>query len=100
LILADFVNVAQVATTHAISLFPNPNTGSFTLSGNIGNNASEAIAIEVTNMVGQVVYRGKVAPQNGVINETINIDNLTAGNYLLHASSASMNEVFHFVINK
>ncbi len=99
LILADFVNVQQVATTRAISLFPNPNTGSFTLAGTTGNN-NGVINYEVTNMVGQVVYKGTTTAQNGAVHEEININNLAAGNYLLHAASETMNEVFHFVVNR
>jgi hypothetical protein len=99
-ILADFLGVKPMATTAAIRLFPNPNNGSFTLSGKIAGGADALVSYEVTNMVGQIVQRGNAPVRNGELHADIAMDNMANGTYLLHATSDAINEVFHFVISK
>ncbi len=83
---------------NTISLFPNPNNGTLVLSGKV---SSDDVSIEVTDMLGQIVYRSKVTPQNGTLNEQINLGhNIANGSYLLRVNSGNENEVFRFVINK
>lgn len=85
--------------TSTITLFPNPNTGSFTLNGNVGL-ASDAVALEVSDMLGHIVYKGIANPVNGTISKEIELDNVANGNYLLRLNSTTDNQVFHFVISK
>ena len=83
-----------------ISLYPNPNTGSFLLSGTINAGSGSAVTYEVSNMLGQVVYRGTTTPQNGRINERITLGNAAAGSYLLRVNTDAGSQTFHFVISK
>ncbi len=99
-ILADFLGVTPVATTAAIRLFPNPNNGSFTLSGKIAGGADAPVSYEVTNMVGQVILRGNAQVHSGQLHAEIAMDNMANGTYLLHATSDTINDVFHFVISR
>jgi len=84
-----------------VRLVPNPNKGAFDLKGNIGTSGNEELTVEVTNMLGQVVYSGKVISQNGNIDEHITLGNaMTNGMYILSLHSGSQNSVFHFVVEQ
>lgn len=96
----DGVNSLAVGSAE-FSLFPNPNTGAFTLNGTITNGADEELTIEVTNMLGQIVYRGAAMPQNGKVDQQVILGNdLAAGSYLMRVSAGAVNQTFHFVISK
>jgi len=83
------------------SLFPNPNNGSFTLNGQINSFVGNEINIEITDILGREVYTGKLAVQNGMVNEQVILDNqISPGTYLLRINSGTENEVIHFDINK
>jgi hypothetical protein len=57
--------------------------------------------VEVTNMLGQVVYSSEVTAKGGVINERIELNNTLAnGMYLLNLSNGSDRKVFHFVVKQ
>src|SRR6185312_7357173 len=58
-----------------ISLYPNPNNGSFIIKGSIRNTASDKVSVEILNMVGQVIYSNIVSLQNGTIDSRINLNN-------------------------
>ncbi len=100
-IYADFVGVNSIAAGgKTLNLYPNPNSGSFTLTGTIAATATKSVNLEVTNMLGQVVYTGTTMPLNGKIRAEISLDNLASGAYLLHATSENVNEVFHFAVSR
>ncbi|MES2704102.1 MAG: Ig-like domain-containing protein [Bacteroidota bacterium] len=81
-------------------LFPNPNTGRFTLKGKAAAPVTEMLTIEVTNMLGQSVFVGQAMLQNGEVSYSLDLSiELAAGTYLLKLSSASVNEVFHFIVS-
>lgn len=82
-------------------MIPNPNKGDFTVKGNLGTSGQQTVAIEITNTIGQVVYKQNLVVVDGVINQHIQLDNnLASGVYLLNLSSDnhSQNTVFHFVV--
>ena len=84
-----------------VQLVPNPNKGTFNLKGTLATTVDEEVTIEVTDMLGQVIYSSKVAAHNGELNEKIQLSNTIAnGMYLLNLRSASDNAVFHMVIEQ
>jgi hypothetical protein len=84
-----------------ITLAPNPNNGIFTIMGSLGTTSDVEAAMEITNMLGQVVYANKVIAPNGQINEQITTANgLAAGIYILNLHTANGNGTFRFVIAK
>ena len=94
-----WLSVNNIKTgSNDLSLFPNPNTGSFTLSGTITAGQDKEVTLEVTDMLGRTVYTGKTIPQNGTVKAEIKLDNEAAGSYLLRASTESGTQTFHFVI--
>ncbi len=99
-IRAGYTGVSTLNTTGDLTLFPNPNTGNFVLSGKVDCNSCKEVAYEVVNVLGQVVYNGVAVPQNGAINEQVAAGNLAAGTYMLKVNTETGNQTFHFVISK
>jgi Secretion system C-terminal sorting domain len=95
------VGVKQLAAAGSdIQLVPNPNKGTFTVKGSLGT-ASEEVTLELTNMLGQVIYTSKITTRNGEINEKIQLNSTPAnGMYILNLRSATENKVFHMVIEQ
>jgi len=83
-----------------IKLIPNPNKGVFAIKGTLGTTNDEEVGVEVTDMLGQVVYNSKVTAHNGVLNETIQLRTLANGMYLVNLHSGAENKVFHIVIER
>lgn len=89
------------ATGSDIKLIPNPNKGVFVLKGSTGSTTDEEVSLEVTNVLGQVVYSAKVMTQNGNIDKQIQLgSNLANGMYILNLRSGTLNNVFHFVVEQ
>ena len=84
-----------------VRVVPNPNNGTFTIKGSLGTLQDEEVSLEVTDVLGQVVYTSKVMAQGGRINEKVSMNNTFAnGMYMLTVHSGTENKVFHFVIEK
>jgi hypothetical protein len=101
------VHLKNLGTKHVaamasdVSILPNPNKGEFTVKGTIGIAEDEAVTLEITNMLGQVVYTNKVMTQNSSINERISLSNTLAnGMYQLNIRTSAGNNVFHVVIGQ
>jgi uncharacterized protein YjdB len=94
------VSTLNVGTSD-FNLFPNPNTGSFSLKGTITNGTDKELTIEVSNMLGQVVYTGATTPRNGQVDYQVKLaGDMAAGNYIIRISSDEVNQNFHFVLGK
>ena len=95
------LGVNTVASVNDFNILPNPNNGAFTVKGTLATSATEEVTIDVTNMLGQVVYSSKVMAQGGSINEQLQLSNsLANGMYLLNLHTSTGNAVFHFEIQK
>jgi uncharacterized protein YjdB len=97
---ADYLQTTTVeGLTGSLSLFPNPNTGSFTLTGTTGSSLNEHLKVEVVNVLGQVVFNGTTIAKGGAINYQVKLGkDISAGTYMLRVSGATVNNVFHFVV--
>jgi len=95
------VSVTQVSNGNSdVKLIPNPNKGDFSIRGTVGT-IDEEVSVDVVNMIGQVVYTGKITAQNGAIDQHIQLgNNLANGMYILNLHSVAGNTIFHFVIEK
>jgi len=96
-IQAKYLGVNGLNAAGSLSLFPNPNKGTFTLSGTV---PGREVNYEVTNMLGQVVYKGTAQPVNGRINEQVRPESMVPGSYLLRVKTETGNVTFHFVVEK
>lgn len=69
-------------TGGSLQLYPNPNSGSFTLKGNVANN--KIIDLTIINELGQTVHQTTIRPQHNTIDQQITINKeLASGLYLL-----------------
>lgn len=64
-----------------ITLYPNPNNGSFVLSGDMVQ--KDILSLTVHNTLGQQVFADVLEHQKGAFNEAVNISELPAGLYIL-----------------
>jgi len=96
------VGVTQVTSAGSdIKLVPNPNKGAFTVKGTLGTTSDEEVSMDVTNMLGQVVYTGKVVTHGGDLDAHIDLGNsLANGMYIMTVRSGTQNNVIHFVIEQ
>jgi hypothetical protein len=93
--------VTPLTTTSGISVLPNPNKGAFTIKGSLGVTNDEEVSLELTDLLGQVVYKNKVLTRGGNINEQVTLGkSLANGMYLLSIRSAAENMVFHVAIEQ
>lgn len=90
---------ATAFTATELRLFPNPNSGIFTIKGALATAEDQEIAIEVVDMAGQVVYSTKAIAMQGDVTTAITLSNtLPNGMYMLNVRTATDNSAFHFVI--
>jgi hypothetical protein len=81
-----------------IKLMPNPNNGAFTITGTLG---ADDVSIEITDMLGQVVYKKTLPPQNGKMSEQIQLSSALAnGMYILQLRSGAVSKDMHFVVGQ
>jgi hypothetical protein len=84
-----------------VRLVPNPNKGAFTVKGTLASDKDEEVTIEVTNMLGQNVYRSTVTAKGGNIDQQIQLNNTLAnGMYMLSLRAGNDSKVFHFVLEQ
>ena len=87
--------------TAAVQLFsinPNPNNGTFILSGNLAPSNENAF-LRIIDLTGRTVYDKKMQTSNGIINEPIRMDEANAhGTYLLEIQTNGYRKVFRFEV--
>lgn len=98
----------NVNTTHVSNLYredwqiiPNPNSGSFTITGTLNANKDAGATITISNLLGQVVYSNRIITPDGVLKEHIALGGTIAnGQYLLNIGSPTTSKIFHIVIEQ
>lgn len=95
------VGVNTVSGAGMVQVLPNPNKGTFIIKGTMSGMAEEEVSIEVTNMLGQVIYRQNATTRNGKLDENVTLgSNVASGMYLLNLRSGSDTKVFHIVVEQ
>jgi hypothetical protein len=93
--------VSQHSGSNSIILVPNPNKGDFIVKGSLASANDGELSLEVTNMLGQTVYKAKVNAKAGNISERIQLNSsLANGMYMLNIRSGEENAVLHFVLEQ
>ena len=99
LIAESNVGVTQVsALLSDISLFPNPNAGTFAIRGSVTNN--NPVTYSVTNLVGQVIATGSIIPDNYQLGKTIGMGAISEGIYLLRLMQDGQSKIIRFSVDK
>ena len=87
-------------STDVFNVMPNPSKGEFKLTGSLAS-SSQTVIINVTNMMGQVVFRKTVDGGQRKINEQIDLgETINDGVYLLSVSTNEGQQVFHVTIQR
>jgi hypothetical protein len=102
IIVRNTLGSGQLSALHTdLSLFPNPNTGDFVLSGLVAMTEGNELNIEVTDVLGHVIYKGATVPVNGQVLEKIALGNdIAPGTYLVRIRAEQVNQTFHFVVSR
>ena len=81
-----------------VRLFPNPNTGTFTISGRTME--QEQMSFVVRDVTGRIVFTGIIQPVNGIIHETVRLNpSLPPGNYYIRFLTGNNVIVLPFIRN-
>jgi len=84
-----------------LRLLPNPNRGRFTVRGSVGGKVSGEVPVDITNMLGQVVYRGSLHVSNGMMDAQVLMDgSLANGMYMLTLHLNEGKQTLHFVMEQ
>ncbi len=100
IVYANYLSVNDLHTTIGnLSLFPNPNNGGFTLSGDVQTNGT--ISYDVFDVTGRMICSGTTLPTKGKIEQRIDLDkNIPSGIYLLKLYAGNQREVMRFSVVK
>jgi hypothetical protein len=92
-------SVETVPSLQFITAYPNPSNGNFTISGYTGN--SKHVLVEISNTLGQVIYREEVTPVNNELNKTIALSASVAdGMYYINLSTNEEHKSLKVLINR
>lgn len=93
----------EVLTSNDVkfSVVPNPTTGSFMLSGGIGNSTSKSVEFQITDMMGKTVYNDVAEANNGTVNKNIVLDSkLPNGIYFIKIKDEAGGQMIRFVLSR
>ncbi|MBW7914034.1 MAG: T9SS type A sorting domain-containing protein, partial [Taibaiella sp.] len=88
-------SVGDNRATNDIQLYPNPNNGSFIISGRA--HSTQVARVQVVNAVGRVVYEDTVITKVGKLYHPIELGNTAAGIYILKVSTDAGSMIIRFV---
>jgi hypothetical protein len=96
------VGVQQISTGAGdFTVVPNPNRGAFTVKGTLSSTTDQQVTLELTDVLGQVVFHNTAQAIGGKLNEHVQLaNNLANGMYLLTVRTGEENRVFHIVIEQ
>ena len=79
--MGDELNTNELSFT----IYPNPNTGTFTISATLDSSgdAAESSEIKIYNCFGQLIYSHQYNFSDGIINEKIHVENISTGIYFI-----------------
>jgi hypothetical protein len=80
----------------ALSIYPNPNNGSFSLTGKF-EGVDSNVQINISDLTGRIVFNDNAVISNRVINKQISLKNLPSGLYIITAISQEQVSVLKFV---
>ena len=96
LTIAEQQNV--LTTSESIHIVPNPNKGTFAVTGSLATISDEEVTIEIVNMLGQIIYSGSTVATHGNINYPIKMNQFTNGMYLLNLRHTGETMTYHFMV--
>jgi hypothetical protein len=98
--VSQVTGVSSWEPGNELSLYPNPNNGTFTLKGKVNTSISNNTAsVMVVNTIGQIVYKKDVKVENGDLNVNIDLgNNSAAGMYMVRIGLEGITENINFIV--
>jgi len=95
------LGINPVNKVNGLTVSPNPNKGEFVIKGSLGVTNDEQATIEITDMIGRVIYKDNITAASGYVNELVKLKGVPAnGTYILSIRSATGSDVFHIIIER
>ena len=88
-------SIGDVEDEQKLILYPNPNNGTFVLSGKV--DSKEELSIDIVNALGQRVYSTTIRPDNGTFRKEISLNTIADGAYLIRLYGAKEAKSLHFI---
>ncbi len=97
--IVNSVGVEELNNDVNFSLSPNPNKGTFTIEGTLPEDKN--VTIEITDVIGQLVYKDVIPVSSGILNREVNLEqNIPNGLYLLHVIANGGHKVEKFMLSR
>jgi sugar lactone lactonase YvrE len=89
-----------VRNSPELAIVPNPNTGTFKLSGHLQVTNLKEVTIEIDDMLGKALHTQTVSVKNGGIEENIAMREVANGVYMIKIKGDNVSQVLRFVVDK
>ena len=76
-----------ITSVSELSVYPNPATGSITLTGTLPGATGPQATLQLTDMLGRTVYQSTITANAGAISTTLQLPPLPTGPYLLRLTA-------------
>lgn len=97
-IVIQMTSVNDMEQRETLLLYPSPNNGTFTLKGEVST--TKPIHIEIINSIGQKVYKDVANIKRGIVDKTIQLNALPAGNYFIKLYNDEVEQTTGFAITQ
>ncbi|MEA3445464.1 MAG: T9SS type A sorting domain-containing protein [Bacteroidota bacterium] len=91
-------DIEEIGENPNIQIYPNPNKGTFFLTGNLAS--KDDLRIQIFNSIGQVIYQKKISNFDGQLSEEIKMRQVVPGIYYLKVQQKEKNWVWKLVVEQ
>ncbi len=94
------LGIGDAISLNDIAMYPNPNNGSFTVSGKTNSASNTKITYQVIDMMGRIVHTAEGMTRGEEIKQEIKMgDNIPPGNYIMRIVNDGESKIIHFTLN-
>jgi len=93
--------ISNINNGEGFAVSPNPNSGTFTITGELNNQSDNKVGIVILNLLGEVVYQTSAVATNGHLEKQVSLaGTLPNGMYLINLTSGGNHSIFHVVVDR
>jgi hypothetical protein len=92
-------NVSTMPGNTSLTLYPNPNDGTFSIVGTWPG-SDRVVTVEIVNVLGQTAYKNTATVTNGELKVLLQTTNLATGSYLVRLSDGGQMQTLRCTISK